>query len=108
MKRLMIADSSTAMISALESALGQQYEIQSCTDGETAKCLLEQFQPDILILNLMLPRKDGLTLLQETAFRPAIILALTAYLSPYVQHAPGCVLLREHHPNRSKGYKFRC
>lgn len=86
MKRLMIADSSTVMVSALEAELGQQFEIITCADGETAVALLENFQPEILILNLMLPRKDGFTVLQLSSFQPPIILALTAYLSPYVEH----------------------
>lgn len=85
MRRLMIADSSVVMVSALEAALGQQFEIVTCSDGEDAGRILEQFQPDILILNLMLPHKDGLMVLQETKYRPKIILALTPYLSPYVQ-----------------------
>ena len=86
MWKLMIADGSETFVSALEHALCQTYQLRSCKDGDTALEMLEQFQPDILVINLMLPYTDGLTVLQQTTFRPSVILAITAHLSSYVEH----------------------
>ena len=85
MQKLLIADSSDIFTAALEAALRNQFQIETCSDGQTALGLLEQQQPDILILNLMLPYKDGLTVLQETTYQPPVILAITMHLSAYVE-----------------------
>lgn len=87
MQKLLIADSSDIFISALAAALEGQFQIQVCSDGQSALELLQQEQPDILILNLMLPHKDGLTVLQQTAFHPSVILAITMHMSVYVEQA---------------------
>lgn len=85
MQKLLIADSSEIYTSALASALGGQFHLLICHDGETALELLQQEKPDILILNLLLPHKDGLTILQQTDFHPAVIMAITMHLSAYVE-----------------------
>ena len=85
MQKLLIADSSEPFSSALADVLGSDFEIRICSDGETALDLLLSFSPDVLILNLQLPFKDGLTVLQEAASLPPYILAITSYLTPYVE-----------------------
>lgn len=87
MHKLLIADSSEIFISALASALKDQFQIQICADGQSALELLQQEKPDILIINLLLPHTDGLTVLQQSAFHPALILAHTTYMSAYVEQA---------------------
>lgn len=87
MQKLLIADSSGIFASALETALQQQFQVYTCGDGEAALELLIRLEPDILILNLMLPYKDGLTVLQETPFHPPVILAVTMHISAYVEQA---------------------
>ena len=87
MKRLLIADSSELFAVTLKEVLGAEFDIRCCVDGETALELLLNFQPDYLIINLQLPYKDGLTVLQETTYRPSIILATTSYLSPYLEQS---------------------
>lgn len=87
MRKLLIADSSDVFTSAVETALRKQFEIFTCADGETALDLLSLHQPDILILNLMLPYVDGLTVLQETAYHPPLIITITMHMSAYVEQA---------------------
>ena len=87
MQKLLIADSSEIFISALVASLQGQFDICVCTDGQTTLEQLQQEKPDILILNLMLPHKDGLTVLQQTDFHPAVILAITMHMSAYVEQA---------------------
>lgn len=86
MKRLMIADSSEPFTAALVDAFSYEFETRTCADGDTALELLLSFQPDLLIINLQLPYKDGLTVLQEAAYRPPVILATTSYTNPYIEH----------------------
>lgn len=85
MRKLLIADSSEVFTSALVRALDDRFHIHISADGPSALELLQQEQPDVLILNLMLPYIDGLTLLQQTKYLPPVILAITMHLSAYVE-----------------------
>ena len=86
MHRLLIADASEVFTDALAEVFQNDFDLQICHDGETALDALLSFQPEILVLNLMLPYKDGLTVLQESAHRPKIILATSPYTNPYIEH----------------------
>ena len=85
MNRLLIADSSEPFATALFDAFSYEFDTRVCEDGETALEMLLSFRPDLLIINLQLPYKDGLTVLQEAAYHPPIILATTSYLNPYIE-----------------------
>ena len=87
MQKILIADSSAVFSAALSAKLKAEFQIATCADGHSALELLRKYQPDILILNLMLPYMDGLTLLQETTFRPRVILAITMHTSHYLEQA---------------------
>lgn len=83
MRKILIATISEATNTALAEALSQ-YEVHICTTGTDALKLLETLHPDILILDLMLPTMDGLTVLRKSRFRPPIILAQTNFISATV------------------------
>lgn len=87
MQKLMIADNSAAFIDMLEAAFQDRYQIIKAFDGNSALSMLQEFRPEVLIINLMLPYKDGLTLLQQSSFQPHIILAMTNYMTAYIQQA---------------------
>lgn len=84
---ILIADSSDDFRRALGLRLGDRYRVRCCADGGEALVLLRQLRPDLLVLDLMLPELDGLTLLQ-TAAREGLhpsILATSSLISPYIQ-----------------------
>lgn len=58
----------------------KDFEVQMLTDGKHVLSQFEQFNPDICVLDVMLPHKDGYTLAQEIrVINPTIpILFLTA------------------------------
>ena len=85
MQRLLIADASSVFTDALEEVFRNEFELHICHDGETALDELVSFRPDVLVLNLMLPYKDGLTVLQESAHRPQVVLAVAPFVTPYVE-----------------------
>lgn len=70
MLKLLVADMSQEFTDAVENVLRNEFEMQVCHDGETALELLHYFKPDVLVIHLLLPFKDGLTVLQETTYRP--------------------------------------
>lgn len=81
----MIADALEFFTEELAADFHNEFEVRTCHDGISALELLNTFQPDFLILNLTLPYKDGLTVLQQSAHQPRLILSITSLLSPYVQ-----------------------
>lgn len=85
MLKLLIADMSEEFTGAVEKALHNEFEMKICQDGETALELLHYFKPDVLIIHLLLPFKDGLTVLQESTHRPRVVMAITHYLPPYAE-----------------------
>lgn len=87
MQKLLIADGSSIFSSVLANALQDRFQITVCADGKAALELLQKEQPDALILNLMLPHTDGLTVLQKSTFHPRVILAITMHLSSYVEQS---------------------
>ncbi len=85
MQKLLIADPSDVLTGALEEVFQNDFDLQCCHDGETALELLLSFRPDALIINLMLPFQDGLTVLQKSTHRPRCILATTPFINTYIE-----------------------
>ena len=86
MGKLLIADCSEDYRTALAAALSSQHHVLTCRTGTEALAILYQERPDIVILDLMLPELDGLTLLERACkdgLHP-MVLAVTPLLSPYV------------------------
>lgn len=81
---LLIVDSSESFISALERRLGGAFSIRFCTDGEEALEELKKRRPDMLLIHLALPRRDGLTVLRQSFPLPEKILVMTHYLDIHV------------------------
>ena len=85
--RLLIADSDDGFLMAAHEAFSGEFEVLTCQDGESALEMLSTLQPQALIINLMLPFKDGLTVLQEAAVLPPVIIATTGIILPYIENA---------------------
>lgn len=82
--RVLLADDHPPLrlgLRALLSALPDFEVIGEAGDGETALALLEALRPEIAILDIRLPRRDGLALAREIRRRglPTRILLLSAY-----------------------------
>ncbi len=84
MQRILIADSSDALLTQLYKVFCTEFDVLLCQDGESALEGLLTFQPDALILNLSLPYKDGLTVLQEAARIPPVSLIISTYMNGYI------------------------
>lgn len=99
MRKALIAHGSEELTIALAKMLGGIFDVTTCTDGITALELLREIQPYALILDLMLPYKDGLTVLEEAApVHPAVVLGVVRDRSYYViasatAHGIGYVML---------------
>ena len=89
MPKLLIADYNDDFRQILFDDLCKDYHIKTCRDGVQALELLRSFQPDLLVLDLMLPGLDGISLLhraQEEGLTPAV-LVFCAYPGDYILSA---------------------
>ena len=83
---LLIADASEEFCESMRLEACDQYHVHCCSSGSDAQNLLRTLCPDVLILDLMLPFVDGITLLQQAqqeGIRP-ITLVTTALVNDYV------------------------
>jgi DNA-binding response OmpR family regulator len=64
--RVLVIDDERGLRELLEYGLEQAgFAVRSVTEGSAALPLLESWEPDVIVLDVMLPGPDGLTLLPE-------------------------------------------
>jgi len=83
MPRILIVDDEPNIVLALELLMKREgYEIQSVSDGEKAVEAAGQFRPDLILLDVMLPRMDGYEVCQriraDASLKGVVIVMLTA------------------------------
>ena len=64
MHKILIADTSEDWREQLERTLGEDYQVRSSADGYQVLQLLQTYQPDVLVLDLMLQGTDGLSVIK--------------------------------------------
>jgi two-component system, OmpR family, response regulator len=79
-KKILVVDDDPELTELLRGYLGEQgFEVATACDGVAMRSELEACRPDLLILDLMLPGEDGLTLCRNLrAISKLPILMLTA------------------------------
>ncbi len=82
-RRVLVVDDDAAITATFEKILrGEGYEVMTATDGEEAIELARQSPFDFVLLDLVMPRMDGLTALRylNTVAPDARVVILSAYL----------------------------
>ncbi|MDX2137106.1 MAG: response regulator transcription factor [Chloroflexota bacterium] len=82
-EHILVVDDDKEIVRVLRAYLEQaEYRVSTAYDGQTALAILAHDHPDFLILDLMLPDKDGLDITRHLRTRPehsrVYILMLTA------------------------------
>ena len=90
--KVLIADANETFALQLAACFknAPAFELVGVTfDGEKTVDLLRSVQPDVLILDLLLPKLDGISVLQaaQTLSKPPLGLALTGFLTEYTAQA---------------------
>ena len=80
MRRLLIAVKSWALVDALTREVSSQFKIHSCSTGTDVSYLIEDLQPDALVIDLRLPRHAGFAVLESCTYRPPIMIALSEFI----------------------------
>ena len=79
--RILLAEDDTALAGFVRKALeAESYAVDVSADGEQARALATELQYDLIVLDLNLPRLDGVSILKEVRIKKPIlpILILTA------------------------------
>lgn len=84
---ILIADSSESFGREVALQLEKQYCVRVRQEGEPVMQLLRSCKPDLLVLDLMLPGVDGISLLREITAMPEhpVILVTTFFSNGFVQ-----------------------
>lgn len=82
MRKVLIVEDNPDLLGILKELLARDYEVTTARTGEDGIVLAEQVHPDLVILDLQLPRMDGMEagrwIKERLAPRTVPILALTA------------------------------
>ena len=83
MPRILIVDDEPNLVLALEFLMKKEgYEIRAAADGEKAVKAAEEYRPDLILLDVMMPRMDGYEVCQHIRANPELrdvaIVMLTA------------------------------
>jgi DNA-binding response OmpR family regulator len=83
MPRILIVDDEPNIVLALELLMKREgYEIRTVGDGERAVEAAETFRPDLILLDVMMPRMDGFEVCQriraDASLKDISIVMLTA------------------------------
>ena len=92
LKTVFIADSAEEFCNSLRAALKQTVGFQvigTAADGEQAIHMVQQLKPDVLVLDLMLAKKDGIAVLKAISGmpNPPVTLATSRFITDYVANA---------------------
>ena len=70
-KRVLIVDDEPNIVTSLEFLMSRNgYDIAVARDGREAMTLLEDFAPDLVLLDVMLPQIDGFEVCQRIRAHP--------------------------------------
>ncbi|WP_083518884.1 MtrAB system response regulator MtrA [Serinicoccus chungangensis] len=78
--RVLVVDDDQALAEMLGIVLRKEgYEVASCADGGRAMPMFREFRPDLVLLDVMLPSKDGIEVCRELRAESGIpVVMLTA------------------------------
>jgi DNA-binding NtrC family response regulator len=100
-KKLLVIDdekSITRIVDKIASELG--FEVRTLNDATTAFAVFAAFQPDVLMLDLMMPDVDGIDVLNQVlaAGTDAKLVVMSGYGKSYLQLGKAVAVFHEH-PN---------
>lgn len=73
MKKILIAEDDTYLSNAYRVKLTKEgFDVKLAFDGSEAINLLDTFTPDIILLDLVMPKKDGFATLAEIKANPKL------------------------------------
>jgi CheY-like chemotaxis protein len=86
-KKILIIEDDSAMIESISVLLRKEYEVDSATDGNAGLEKITSYKPDLIILDLLMPQRDGFEVAQklkkDDALKNIPIIALSSFTELY-------------------------
>ena len=81
-KKILVVEDDFFLIKVFQTKLIEEgYEVEIASDGEIAFDVLKRFSPDLILLDLVMPKKDGFEVLEDlrkmTKFKKTPVIVLT-------------------------------
>ncbi len=80
-KRVLVVDDDQELVESVRTALSTRgYEVLVASDGAEALARIERDRPDLMVLDLVMPRRSGFTVLERmrrTAMRSTPVIMMT-------------------------------
>ncbi len=64
-RKVLIADDDSSVLYSVRRVLGEHYNVIEANDGNEAVNLAKSHRPDIILMDIMMPEKDGYTATSE-------------------------------------------
>lgn len=87
--KILVVDDEAAIRNLLDDLLGDEgYVVYTASNGRAALAMVQQEQPDLILMDVMMPELDGLETLrrlravEDSAVVPVILMSAAAYLTP--------------------------
>ena len=82
-RKVLFVEDESALRRTYKRFFTERYDVAFAASGSEARRQMEQFSPEVLVLDLRLPDTDGVTLLQEIRqSRPSLpVIVTTSYVS---------------------------
>ena len=64
-KKVLVADDDPSILYSVKRVLGNSYVVIEASNGEEAVNLTQSHKPDIVLMDMLMPEKDGLTACAE-------------------------------------------
>lgn len=82
-KKILVADDEPDILEIIHYNLTKEgYEVMTAKDGDDALVKIKSFKPDLIILDIMMPKKNGIQVCEilraQPAYRDTLIIFLTA------------------------------
>ena len=70
-KKIVILEDDLALSKSLSQTLiGEGFEVLSAVDGETGLRIINESRPDLVVLDIILPRKSGFEVMEDLSANP--------------------------------------
>jgi len=70
MAKVLAVDDNPDNLSVLEETIGQDYDLKIATNGGEALKIVDEFQPDVVLLDVMMPGIDGFEVCSQLRDNP--------------------------------------
>lgn len=64
-RKVLVVDDDPSVLYAVKRVLGNNYSVIEANNGEEAVNLTQRHKPDIILMDMMMPKKDGITACAE-------------------------------------------